>query len=65
MTELLYDPDAELTNDQFRQYFPDMGDLPDYRFSDDDIAFRYAKLYSRCVYDVDTMNCIFCHRSDH
>ena len=64
-TELDYDPADELTDEQFKTYYPDNGDLPTFNFSDDDLAFRYSTLYKRCVYDDDTHECVFCKRADH
>lgn len=63
--ELIYDPDQELSSDDFRRLFPDAGDLPTFRFSDDDLAHRYSIEYNRCVFDDDTASCVFCHRADH
>lgn len=63
--ELLYDPDRELTSEEFRSFYPSMGDLPLSAFSDEDLAERYAREYRVCVFDDETQTCVFCKRGDH
>ena len=63
-TELSYDPDRELTTEEFKEYFPDGGDLEDYRFSDENLAFQYAQVWKRCVFN-ENMECVYCFRHDH
>lgn len=65
MTELLHDPDADLTSEQFREFYPDSGDLPLSSFSDENLAYRYVTEYKRCVFDDDSHDCVYCKRWDH
>ena len=63
-TELSYDPDRELTTEEFKEYFPNMGDLEIHRFSEEGTAFRYAQVWKLCVFN-ENMECVYCFRHDH
>ena len=40
-------------------------DKPITEFATEDEAYDYAAENKACVYDPDTMNCVFCRRWDH
>lgn len=56
---------SDMTSTEFQRAYPDSGDQPIWYFSDDELAYRYSKEYSRCVYDTPSYECVYCHRADH